>query len=69
LGGGEVSGIATDRSPLSADPQAIEKNFNFLTQAYLEEANFLDRCAKSINLKLNLEQELKRVRDILAYNS
>jgi hypothetical protein len=53
----------SDRSTLAADPQAIEKNFDFLTQAYLEEANFLVRRAKTINPELNVEQEMKRVRD------
>jgi hypothetical protein len=36
---------------------------NHLIQPHIEEANFLDRPAKSINPELNVEQEMKRVRD------
>jgi uncharacterized protein with WD repeat len=38
-------------------------NFDLLTQAYLEEANFLVRRAHSINPDLNLNQELKQIKD------
>jgi WD40 repeat protein len=38
-------------------------NFDFLTQSYLEEANFLVRRAHSIDPNLNLNQELNQIKD------
>jgi WD domain, G-beta repeat len=50
-----------DRSQLTANSTDVSKNFDFLTQAYLAEANFLVRRAKNINPELNLQQELKQI--------
>jgi WD domain, G-beta repeat len=50
-----------DRTRLAANSADVSKNFDFLTQAYLAEANFLVRRAKNINPELNLQQELKQI--------
>ena len=39
------------------------ENFDRLTQSRLPEAAFLISCAKTISPELNVEQEMKRVRD------
>jgi hypothetical protein len=42
---------------------------NHLIKPQIEEPKFFDRRSKSINPELNVEQELKRVCGVLAYNS
>ncbi len=48
---------------LSEDANVARSNFDSLTQSRLPEAAFLIDRAKTINLELNVEQEMKRVRD------
>ncbi len=53
----------SNRSQLAADSSTATKKFDFLTQAYLEEANFLVRRAHNINPDLNLNPELQQVKE------
>ncbi len=51
------------QTKLAAAPSIATTKFDFLTQAYLEEANFLVRRAHNINPDLNLNQELQQVKE------
>ena len=48
---------------LSEDANVARSNFDSLTQSRLPEAAFLIDRAKTINPELNVEQEMKRVRE------
>jgi hypothetical protein len=50
------------RAILAQDSTIVDQKFDFLTQAYLEEANFLAKRAKAINPDLNLEQALNQIK-------